>query len=157
MKKNIIVILFIIITLTVSFFLGFFTKEILVKSKTSSQDQINNIIDTNEATCLNHTTSTAETIACIQQSSKDWNNEISKYINLLNNISNTEESQALKASQELWVKQNQADNKLITLFVRNKGGTMYLQLAESDYSELKKQRAEFIKWLFRIQNIEENY
>ena len=106
---------------------------------------------------MEQASSTAETIACVQQSSKEWNNEISKYINLLNDISNTEESQALKTSQEFWSKQNKLDNKLITLFVRNKGGTMYLQLAESDSSELKKQRAEFLKWLYEIQDIEENY
>ena len=76
---------------------------------------------------------------------------------LLNDISNTEESQALKTSQDFWSKQNKLDNKLITLFVKNKGGTMYLQLAESDSSELKKQRAEFLKWLYEIQDIEENY
>lgn len=157
MKKNIIVILFIITSLIFSFLFGFFTKDILVKSKTNNQNQINNVIDKNEAVCLEHASSTAETIACVQQSSKEWNDEISKYINLLDNISNTEESRALKTNQEFWSKQNKLDNKLITLFVRNKGGTMYLQLAESDSSELKKQRAEFLKWLYEIQDIEENY
>ncbi|MBQ3025380.1 MAG: DUF1311 domain-containing protein [Spirochaetaceae bacterium] len=157
MKKNIIAILFIITSLIFSFLFGFFTKDILFKSKTNNQNRTNNVIDKNEAICLEQASSTAETIACVQQSSKEWNNEISKYINLLNDISNTEESQALKTSQDFWSKQNKLDNKLITLFVKNKGGTMYLQLAESDSSELKKQRAEFLKWLYEIQDIEENY
>ena len=37
---------------------------------------------------------------------------------------------------------------LIALFSATQG---------NEYSELKKQRAEFLKWLYEIQDIEENY
>lgn len=157
MKKNIIVIFCIILTLLGSFFLGFFTKDIFVKSQIDSQSQTINVIDKNEEICINNAISTADTITCVRQSSKEWENEISKYYNLLNNIANTEESQALKISQDCWINQNKNDNKLITLFVWNKDGTMYQQLAASDSSELKKQRAEFLRWLYEIQDIEKNY
>lgn len=156
MKKNIIIIC-IIIALLGSFFLGFFTKDILAKSKIDSKSQTINVIDENEENCLKNAISTSDTITCVEQSSKEWENEISKYYNLLNNISGTEEIQALKISQDYWINQNKNDNKLITLFVLNKGGTMYQQLAASDSSELKKQRAEFLRWLYEIQDIEKNY
>lgn len=157
MKRNIIVIFCIIFALLGSFFLGFFTKDMFVKTQADSQNQTINVIDENEEICLNNAISTLDTIICVEQSSKEWENEISKYYNLLSNIANAEEAQALKISQDYWINQNKNDNKLITLFVWNKDGTMYQQLAASDSSELKKQRAEFLRWLYEIQDIEKNY
>ena len=61
-----------------------------------------------------------------------------------------EQFKLIKDSQNLWLQLNKKDNVIINEFIFNHGGTMYFDIAASDYEELIKNRAEFLKWVYEI-------
>ncbi len=61
-----------------------------------------------------------------------------------------EQYKLIENSQNSWTDQKQNDNNIINEFIFNHGGTMYFDVAASDYEEIIKNRAEFLKQIYLI-------
>ena len=110
----------------------------------------NNPIPEKEKKCLDKASSTADSLNCSYIAEKEWENEILKSLELLKQSMTEEQYKIIKDNQYLWIKQNKSNNEIINKFIFNHSGTMYYQLAVSDIVELKKQRAEFLNWIYKI-------
>ena len=169
MKKNIILFI-LIFSILLSFIFGFFVKkymddkrinklkaeQIRLKNEYKFIKELNeqllnsNAIEKRERECIERSISTDDSIKCTYIAEQEWDNEISRYLELLKKSMTTKEYKLIENNYKIWQKQNQSDNEIIKNFIFNHGGTMYYQLAASDYSELKKQRAEFFKWIYNV-------
>ena len=110
----------------------------------------NNPISEKEKKCLDKASSTADSLNCSYIAEEEWNKEINKYLNLLEQNMTPKQYKLIKKNQDLWTAQNKSDNEVIDKFILNQGGTMYYQLAADDKIEQKKQRVEFLKWIYNI-------
>ncbi len=170
MKKLIIVLISLLLLLS-SFALGFFVKKSIddkkytnliaenkkLKAEVKLINELNNKltnfdnpIDINEQSCIYKTDNAADSRNCIYYATKEWEKEIDKYIKLLEQSTTKEQYKLIKDSQNLWLQQSKKDNDIINEFIFNHGGTMYFDIAASDYEELIKNRAEFLKWVYKI-------
>ncbi len=165
--KKLFFIFILIISLFLSFLSGFFIQKVVSDKETSEIEKLkeenkfcnelndkllnrNNPIDKKESECLNKVFSTADSLECSSKSIDEWEKEIDKYLNLLKDKMTSEEYKNIQENQVLWIMQNKSNNEIITKFVFNHGGTMYYQLASSDFVQEKKQRAEFLKWIYDV-------
>lgn len=113
-----------------------------------------NPIDKKGNECQEKAVSTADSLECSNITIEDWEKEIEKYMSLLKQSMNNEQYELIKKNQDLWKIQNKSNDKIITEFVFNHGGTMYYQIASSYYVQELKQRAEFLKNIYETYNDE---
>ena len=170
MKKLIIVLISIFLLLS-SFALGFYVKKSVddkkytdfieenkkLKEEVKQLEELNdkltnsdNPIDIKEKKCIAKTDNAADIRNCVYLATEEWEKEINKYLKLLEQSTKKEQYNLIKDSQDLWLIQSKKDNDIINEFIFNHGGTMYYDIAASDYEELIKNRAEFLKWVYEI-------
>ena len=156
MKKGLL-ILFFVFLLSCVFFCGVLIGEFLTKNQFKNI-QVNNIslntkflIDKKENECLQNAENSVDMLKCSAVAKEEWKIEILKNLKLLENLLPKEEYILIKNNQEEWVLQNKRDEKIIDVFIRNQGGSLYQQLAISDETEEIKNRALFLKWIYDIQ------
>ncbi len=143
--KKVILSIIMLFSLILSFVSGLFVQKMINKKNT-----FNNKIDKIERICLDNSSSNSEMINCCDKAKKEWQKEISKYLNLLEEKTTKEQYQLIKDNNELWWNLYQSDEKIINEFIINHGGTLYYQLGISDETELIKNRAQFLKWIYDI-------
>ena len=107
-------------------------------------------IEKKETLCINHADSAAQIRECVYIAQNEWDKEISKYLNKLKEATTKEQYKLIEDSQALWLKQSNKDRTIIEELVLSHGGTMYSDLAASDNTEISKNRAEFLKWIFMV-------
>ncbi len=169
MKKfgNILILILIVI----SFFAGFLLKTYIDCKQADNLERLNtelkeenkrlvelndrllnfdNPIDKKEKECLQYSKTTEDTLNCNNTAQNEWHNEISKYLDLLKITVTTEQYKIVEDSQNLWLKQIQKDSDVINEFIYNNKGTMYKEIAADDYTEIVKNRAMFLKWIYVI-------
>ncbi|MCD7878520.1 MAG: DUF1311 domain-containing protein [Candidatus Gastranaerophilales bacterium] len=108
------------------------------------------LIEQNEKICIDNAQNAADVRNCVYTATDEWFNEINKYLELLKTAATPEQFKLIQDSQKLWVEQSDKDNKIINEFVFNHGGTMYFDLAASDYEEIVETRAKFLKWIYDV-------
>jgi len=107
-----------------------------------------NLIDKEEKECLSNSISTADSLNYIYNAEKNWNIEITKYLNLLKTVMPHEEYKIIEKNHNMWLEQNKKDNAIIDKFIFNHGGTMYQQIGAEENVKLKKQRRDFLKEIY---------
>ena len=169
--KKFIIILISIFLLSSFFALGFFVKKsvddkkyaVFIEKNKKLKEEVkqlyelndkltnsDNPIDIKEKKCIAQTDNAADLRNCVYLATDEWENEIDKYIKLLEQSTTKEQFKLIKDSQNLWLQQSKKDNDIINEFIFNHGGTIYFDIAASDYEELIKNRAEFLKWVYEI-------
>lgn len=109
-----------------------------------------NPIDKAEDACISKTSSTADMLKCTAIAYDAWDKEMNKYYNLLMKKLSTEQKSELLRSQKSWLAFRDNSFTFINNSIREKQGTMYLNVASGHRREIVKQRALQLKEYYSI-------
>lgn len=108
------------------------------------------LIDKTEDTCINKAVSTADMLKCTATANDAWDKEMNKYYNLLmKKLPSGQKSELLKA-QKSWLVFRDNDAGFTNSSIKEKQGTMYLNVASGARRETLKQRALQLKSYYQI-------
>lgn len=112
-------------------------------------DEVNSI-DKAEDACISKTSSTDAMLKCTVIAYDAWDKEMNKYYNLLmKKLPTAQKSELLKA-QKSWLAFRENSFTFINSSIREKQGTMYLNVASGNRREIVKQRALQLKEYYSI-------
>lgn len=112
-------------------------------------DEINPI-DKAEDACISKTSSTDAMLKCTAIAYDSWDKEMNKYYNLLMKKLSTEQKSELLRAQKSWLAYRDNNFTFINNSIREKQGTMYLNVASGERREIVKQRALQLKEYYSI-------
>jgi len=107
-------------------------------------------IDKAEDACISKTSSTDAMLKCTASAYDSWDKEMNKYYNLLMKKLSAEQKSELLKAQKSWLAFRDNDFKLINSSIKEKQGTMYLNVASGERREIVKQRALQLKEYYSI-------
>lgn len=107
-------------------------------------------IDKAEEACISKTSSTADMLKCTATAYDAWDKEMNKYYNLLMKKLPIKQKNELLKAQKSWLTFRDNDFTLINNSIREKQGTMYLNVASGHRREIVKQRAMQLKEYYSI-------
>lgn len=107
-------------------------------------------IDKAEDACISKTSSTADILKCTAIAYDSWDKEMNKYYNLLMKKLSAEQKSELLKTQKSWLSFRDNSFTFINSSIREKQGTMYLNVASGERREIVKQRALQLKEYYSI-------
>lgn len=122
---------------------------ICLLSLVSFADEVNSI-DKAEDACISKTSSTSEMLKCTAIAYDVWDKEMNKYYNLLMKKLSAEPKSELLRAQKSWLSYRDNSFAFINSSIREKQGTMYLNVAGGERREIVKQRALQLKKYYQI-------
>ena len=122
---------------------------ICLLSVVSFADEVNPI-DKAEDACISKTSSTADMLRCTNIAEIAWDKEMNKYYNLLMKKLSPEQKNELLKAQKSWLGFRYNSFTFINNSIREKQGTMYLNVASGHRREIVKQRALQLKEYYNI-------
>lgn len=112
-------------------------------------DEVNSI-DKAEEACISKTSSTDAMLKCTAIAYDAWDKEMNKYYNLLMKRLPSEQKSELLKAQKSWLSFRDSSFTFINNSIREKQGTMYLNVASGERREIVKQRALQLKEYYSI-------
>jgi len=107
-------------------------------------------IDKAEDACISKTSSTADMLKCTAIAYDAWDKEMNKYYNLLMKKLPAEQKSELLKAQKSWLSFRDNGFTFINSSIKEKQGTMYLNVASGERREIVKQRALQLKEYYSI-------
>lgn len=107
-------------------------------------------IDKAEEACISKTSSTDAMLKCTAIAYDAWDKEMNKYYNLLMKKLSPEQKSELLKTQKSWLVFRDNSFTFINNSIREKQGTMYLNVASGERREIVKQRALQLKEYYSI-------
>ena len=109
-----------------------------------------NVIDKAEDACINKAVSTTDMLNCTATAYDAWDKEMNKYYNLLMQKLSAEQKSALLKTQKSWLAYRDNSFTFINDSIKEKQGTMYLNVASGERRAIVKQRALQLKEYYQI-------
>lgn len=109
-----------------------------------------NTIDKAEDACISKTSSTDAMLKCTAIAYDAWDKEMNKYYSLLMKKLPVEQKSELLKAQKSWLSFRDNSFTFINRSIREKQGTMYLNVASGERREIVKQRALQLKEYYSI-------
>ncbi len=171
MKKNILIILLILVVIGQSFWIFANKKsnnpriseksDLVSVDKESNNTKINNQeekpqnpnnhpIDKALDKCMEDKYNTNDMNECVYQAMDSWFVEIGKYLDLFKDNLNDSDYQSVLSAQENWKKYQESEFEAIGAIFDKKQGSMYRNIEVGDKNELVKQRALELKNLYEL-------
>lgn len=136
MKKILIKITFILLIVSVSFF---------IKAVASPDKFEEHSIDAQLEKCIEKDYSTSGMNKCVYAATDAWFEQISIYSDLIKKELSKEQFSVFIESQKAWEHYYELEKKLAVETVYNKEGTIYTNIAAGMLQDLAKQRALYLK------------